>query len=214
MSRRAALAFGMLLLGCTTGEGSGGVTSDRLYVKNCWNGPFDLGPTFFATTPSGDTQEIRVQRGDRLVEVSDGVLLLVNDVPSIRKSPGQPIALGLPAGVNPPGFPKRVEPNPPQVSLTLYLYDTCHVQNGAAYSVSGTITFGSLFSGDRNENNADDRLTDAEFDAVVADPRDAELSSDPATGGVKVTYPEEVTSLVHGEFRFFFQRGVPAQPFP
>jgi predicted small secreted protein len=49
--------------GCATGEGAGRVVSDRLYVKNCWNGTFDLRPTFFASDPFANTQLIRIQRG-------------------------------------------------------------------------------------------------------------------------------------------------------
>lgn len=237
------------LAACSTGVGTGSVRSDRLYVKNCWDGPFDLEPDFFATIPFGDTQQIRVQRGDLSVDVSDGVILVVNDVAKIRASQlGVPIALGLPIGVKPPGFPPRVEIVPPQVSLSLYLYNTCHVQNGGLNSVSGTITFTHLFSGDRNENNAEERLTEAHFDALVADPRDAKLIANsppagpppgdagsdsgapsldggdagPASGDTLVTYGGSVTvdygahqtSHVSGDFEFYFQRGVPAQPFP
>jgi hypothetical protein len=222
-------------------------------VKNCWDGPFDLQPDFFASIPFDDTQQIRVQRGDRSVEVSDGVILVVNDVAKIRETQlGVPIQLGLPIGVKPPGFPPRVEVVPPQVSLSLYLYATCHLQNGALNSVTGTITFDHLFSGDRNENNAEERLTEAHFDALVADPRDAKIVSTsggappPGDGGVSdsgspapdagdagpvpsgadsgtvITYGGSVTvdygagqtSHVTGNFQFYFQRGVPAQPFP
>jgi hypothetical protein len=231
------------------------VRADRLFVKNCWDGPFDLQPDFFATIPFADTQQIRVQRGDRSIEVSDGVLLVVNDVAKIRTSQlGVPIPLGLPVGVKPPGFPPRVEMVPPQVSLSLYLYATCHVQNGGLNSVSGTITFTHLFSGDRNENNAEERLTEAHFDALVTDPRDAKLIPGPVGGGgtpadggtieggtppgsdagvqtpgstgvdgglvityagaVTVDYGAHQTSHVSGDFSFYFQRGVPAQPFP
>lgn len=214
MSFRPVLPLCLLLASCTTGEGEGSVTSERLYIENCWDGQFDLRPTFFGTTPFNDTQEIRIQRGDRLVEVSDGVELTVNDVPKIRSSPGQAVSLGLPVGVRPPGFPIIVQQNPPPVSLTLYLYATCHVQLGAAYAVSGSITFDSLFSGDPNETDADARLTDATFEAVVANPHDGVVATDPTTGQATVTYPAEKTSTLKGNFRFFFQRGVPAQPFP
>jgi len=103
--------------------------------------------------------------------------------------------------------------DPPEVTMTLYLYNTCHVQNGAVYSVDGTIVFDSLFSGNRNENRAADRLTDAHFQAVVADPRDATLVVDPATNEIVPEYPPDKTSIVKGDFRFYFQRGEPAQPF-
>ena len=255
MKSSLALAVAALALGaCTTGEGQGSVRSDRLFVKNCWDGPFDLQPDFFASIPFANTQQIRVQRGDRSIEVSDGVLLVVNDVAKIRESQlGVPIPLGLPIGVKPPGFPPRVEIVPPQVSLSLYLYATCHVQNGGLNSVSGSITFTHLFSGDRNENNADERLTEAHFDALVTDPREAKLlpgapgaggaASDggaleggttpgpdagttgpiPAGvdggtvftyGGVTVDYGADQTSHVTGDLQFYFQRGIPAQPFP
>jgi hypothetical protein len=248
-----ALAVLSLALGaCTTGEGQGSVRSDRLFVKNCWDGPFDLQPDFFATIPFANTQQIRVQRGDRSIEVSDGVLLVVNDVAKIRASQlGVPIPLGLPIGVKPPGFPPRVEIVPPQVSLSLYLYATCHVQNGGLNSVSGTITFTHLFSGDRNEDNAEERLTEAHFEALVTDPREAKLLPGSGAGGapgdggmtesgapvseaggpappstldggtvityagsVTVDYGADQTSRVTGDFQFYFQRGVPAQPFP
>jgi hypothetical protein len=72
------------------------------------------------------------------------------------------------------------------------------------YSVSGQIVFHSLFSGNLAESSAENRLTDAEFSAVFADPR--QLTGDPDADAA-------VSSTVTGYFRFFFQRGQPAQPF-
>jgi hypothetical protein len=224
----------LVLVGCSTGQGAGSVTSDKLYVENCWDGPFNLQPTFFASDPFQDTQEIRIQRGDRTVEESDGVILTVNDVSKIRSSELETeIPLGLPVGVRPPGFPIIVNPDPPQVNLSLYLNDTCHLQNGALYAVSGSIVFHSLFSGNKNENNADARLTNAEFTATVTDPRDATIGigsagsgdagadggadAGPVTslpGQPTIVYNAAHESKVVGNFRFYFQRGIPAQPFP
>lgn len=200
------LGVGLLVLGCSTGAGEGWVRSNKLYITGCWNGKFDLQPTFFGTNPYDDDQLIRVQRGDNIEEVSDGLTVLVTGVSKIRQSEiGQGIQVGLPVGVTPPGVPVKYNPNPPPVSLALYLHDTCHQQNGTVYSISGSITFASLFSGNPNESNADNRLTDASFDAVFADPRDLLPSgqSNPAH-----------QSQVQGHFRFYFQRGQPAQPFP
>jgi hypothetical protein len=226
---RAAPALALLLFpACTTGEGAGWVRSDRLVAANCWDGPFDLGPDFFASDPFQDTQQIRIQRGDRLVGVSDGVLIVVTDVAKIRAEQlNTPIPLGLPIGVTPPGHARRVG-DPKQVSLSLYLNDTCHAQNPTVHSIGGTITFHSLFSGNRNENSADQRLTDAEFEAMVADPRDLSFvpggagaadggvdaggAAGAGDGGMPGTAP--ATSVVTGRFRFFFQRGISAQPFP
>lgn len=198
-----ALAFGT---GCTVGDGRGKVESERLYLKECWNGAFDLQPDFFAANPyRGESLQIRVQRGDNNQEASDGVTVLVNDLKAVRDSAmlGKPIPVGLPTGVAPPGQPLTGRPDP-LVSLSLYLHQTCHEQNSATYSVDGDITFHSLFSGDPNEEDSHARLTDASFDVRFADPRDLVDAPDPA----------QVTSEnVHGEFRFFFQRGQPAQPF-
>lgn len=201
-----ACAAALAALGCSVGAGEGWVRSNKLYVQNCWNGKFNLQPTFFGDNPYDDDQMIRVQRGDNIEEVSDGLDVLVTGVSAIRKSEiGQPIQVGLPAGVTPPGVPVTYNPNPPPVSLTLYLHDTCHVQNGTVYSLSGTITFASLFSGNPNESNAANRLTDATFDATFGDPRDMLTNGQPNPAH---------ESDVQGHFRFYFQRGQPAQPFP
>ena len=198
---------GVLSGACTTGEGEGWVRSDRLYIEDCWNGPFNLRPTFFGANPyREESLLIRVQRGDNLQEVSDGLTVVVSDLAGIRDgSLDQPIPVGLPPGVAPYGTPVSSGAEPVQVSLGLYLHDTCHAENGTVYSLSGTITFHSLFSGDPNESEAADRLTDADFDATFADPR--EMAAD---GSVDAS----TTSAVRGHFRFFFQRGQPAQPFP
>jgi hypothetical protein len=198
-----AAAVSLAGLGCTTGEGEGSVTSDQLFVEGCWNGPFDLAPTFFAALPTGQNSLIiRVQRGDDFEEVSDGLAVLVNDLEAVRASLGVPLEVGIPRGVSPPGVPIELDSDPPKVNLTLYLHDTCHLQNGAIYSIEGDITFQSIFSGDPSESNAEDRLTEATFSATFADPRKlVESASAP-------------TSLVSGDFSFYFQRGQPAQSFP
>lgn len=202
--------FAGLLGACTTGEGEGVVRSDKLFVRDCWDGEFDLKPDFFGanpfTHPEGTELFIRIQRGDNTEDVSDGVLIVIEDVGLIRKSPpNQAFELGLPAGVTIPGQPVVADPDPPKVSLSLYLMDTCQAQNPVLVSVGGSIRFSSLFSGDPNENDAADRLTAAEFTADITDPR---------TRNVDGTYPEGTVSTLTGWFDFYFQRGQPAQPFP
>ena len=197
---------------CSQGAGEGSVKNvegTNLVVRNCWNGSFSLEPTFFGANPfSSDVMAIRVQRGDDNQEVSDGLSVMINDVQTLRRPEnlGTPVQVGLPQGVTPPGIPLKLNDNPPQVSLSLYLNDSCHIQNGVIYSIGGTITFDNLFSGNLNETNSDARLTSAHFDDIqFADPRD--MSSD-------YTYSPEVTSHLVGWFKFYFQRGQPAQPFP
>jgi len=206
------LALGALaLLGsaCTLGEGEGEVSSDKLHVSGCWNGQFELRPDFFAAVPFRRTLAIRVQHGGDLEEVSDGVIILVDDIDRVRthiaQSPGVPLRVGLPPAVVPPGVPVVSDPDPPLVHLTLYLHRACHAQNAALYSISGGIVFRSIFNGNLYESNDDEKLTEAQFDdVVVGDPRDR----DPGTGTVANV------SRLKGRLKFYFRRGQPAQPFP
>ena len=120
-SRFSSMAFGLLLLaplGCTVGQGSGEVKSDHLYVSGCWNGPFDLGPSFFGATPDqGESLTIRVQRGDNIEDVSDGLIVLVNDLQEVRMQLNTNIQVGMPPGVSPPGVP--IVFNPKGAALTV-----------------------------------------------------------------------------------------------
>jgi hypothetical protein len=71
---------------------------------------------------------------------------------------------------------------------------------------SSTITFNFLFDGDINESDAQKRLTDADFDFYLADPREV------TAGGLGP--PPPCRGHLQGRFHFYFQRGRPAQPFP
>jgi hypothetical protein len=200
----AACLLALAPLGCTVGEGEGRVSSEHIWVNGCWNGAFELSPDFFGANPDqGESLTIRVQRGDNIEDMSDGLIVLVNDLPEIRQQLGQDLDVGLPRGVTPSGVPIVPNENPPKISLALYLHNSCHQQNGTIYSISGKINFSSLFSGDPNESSSEDRLTDARFDAQFADPRERAEAAD----------PDAVTSRVTGNFHFFFQRGQPSQPF-
>lgn len=211
----AVLALSMLAplgLGCSTGEGSGEVHSDRLRADNCWDGRYDMVPDFFAGVPFRSAFQIRVQRGNDIEEMSDGVSILVDDVHFIRGDDGRasllevPLEVGLPPEVTPPGVPVAPNPNPPKVHMALYLHSTCFEQLITLYAVRGVIKFENLFNGDPNETNAEERLTSAVFDVMVVDPR-----KQPPGGG---PIAEEHLSRITGWFRFYFERGQPAQPFP
>lgn len=73
-------------------------------------------------------------------------------------------------------------------------------------SARSRITFTHLFSGNPEESDADERLTEASFDVYLADPRDA----CPGVSGP----PPPCRGHLTGSFKFYFQRGRPAQPFP
>jgi hypothetical protein len=204
----------LALLGCSVGQGEGFVRSDNLFVDNCWEGTLDLKPNFFAANPFADTLTIRVQRGEQEIQVSDGFVMLVNDVTEIRASHlGTSLPLGLPLAVTPLGYPLPEVPVPPAASMSLYFNNSCRGQNAELMAVGGTVRFERLFSGDANEENAEDRLTEGSFEALMADPRDA-IPRPAGAEGPPFTYPDDRTSLVTAEFSFVFHRGTPAQPFP
>lgn len=206
-----AALLSILGASCSLGDGDGEVKSDKLRLENCWDGPYNMEPSFFAGVPYRSTFSIRVQRGGDLAEVSDGLSVLVDDVHQIRGDSGESLIgkkldVGLSPEVTPPGIPVTPLDNPPLVHMALYLNNSCHDNNSILYVTRGTITFSSLFNGDQNTTDADDKLTAAEFDVMVGDPRDQ-----PSSGG---PIPDDKLSHVTGWFRFYFQRGKPGQPFP
>lgn len=202
------MALASAATGCTfVGQGEGEVSSESLVVPTCWFGAFDLNPDFFATVPFREVQQIRVQRGSDLTEVSDGVAIQVHDGADVRERLGQPLTVGLqPELVNEIAPGVQIAGPRPDVSLALYLQFSCHNQNVVLYAVDGQITFDALFSGDPNETVGAEKLTDATFTVSVADPRNII----PGT----LDIPEESKSTLTGWFRFHFQRGQPGQPFP
>ena len=71
---------------------------------------------------------------------------------------------------------------------------------------TSTIVFSSLFDGNPAETNAQQRLSDAQFDLDFADPREV------CPGGLGP--PPRCRGHLTGYFRFDFENGQPAQPFP
>jgi hypothetical protein len=247
---------------CSLGEGTGTVTGS-LDVPDCWSGPFDLKPDFFAAVPYRDGLVLRIQKGGDYESFSDGLSILVDDVHVVRGDPtsdgtprqsllGQSLPVSLPPEVTPPGVPIKVVANPPLVHASLYMQRTCRTQNVALYAMdsvtlnadgtcnrpdggepplpcgagapasdggaptsdggtaggtaSSSITFDSLFNGNPDETNAQERLTSARFEFFLADPREV------CPGGVGP--PPRCRGHLTGDFKFYFQRGKPAQPFP
>ena len=132
---------------CSLGQGSGTV-SGTLDVPDCWSGPFDLHPDFFAAVPytSNDALQLRIQNGGDYETFSDGLAILIDDAGEVRGDNasdgtprtsllGQSLAVSLPPGVVPPGVPVTPYANPPIVHAELYLQKTCRTQNVALYAV-------------------------------------------------------------------------------
>jgi len=200
-------------LACSVGQGEGYVRSPKLFANDCYRGEFNLEPDFFGANPYGDTLTIRVQRGEQDIQVSDGITLLVNDVPNARMHLNEPLSIGLPKGVSPLGFPLPEVPTPPDASLSLYLNASCRSQNTVLTAYAGELTFKQLFSGDLNEENSVDRVTDGYLTASVVDPRDA-VAREPSVGGKAYEFPADRITVIDASFKFVFHRGTPAQPFP
>ncbi len=125
-----------------------------LDVPNCWSGPFDLHPDFFAavpaTAPNGvatdsDALEIRIQKGADFEGFSDGLIISIDDAGEVRGDSGPngprpsllgtPLVVSLPPGVVPPGLPITPVANPRIVHAALYLDSTCRTQNDALYAL-------------------------------------------------------------------------------
>jgi hypothetical protein len=132
---------------CSLGEGSGTV-SGTLDVPDCWSGPFDLHPDFFAAVPytSNDALQLRIQNGGDYESFSDGIGILIDDAGVIRGDSasdgtarpsllGQSLSVTLPPNVVPPGVPVKANASPAMVHATLYLQKTCRTQNVALYAV-------------------------------------------------------------------------------
>jgi hypothetical protein len=90
---------------------------------------------------------------------------------------------------------------PPDASGTA----TAAEGGGATMMGTSTIVFTSLFDGNPNEENAQKRLTNATFHFYLADPREV------CPGGLGP--PPRCRGELTGYFKFYFQRGRPAQPF-
>ena len=208
-----AAAFGCWVSGCSVGEGDGFVHSDVLFVNECYRGEFNLQPDFFGANPYDDTLTIRIQRGQQEIQVSDGLTLLVNKLSYARMHLGEELSVGLPVGVAPLGYPLPATPMPPDTSLTLYLNSSCRGQNSVLTAYSGSVIFTQLFSGNLNEENAVNRVTQGTFRVSVVDTHDA-LPRDSSDGGPAYEFPADRSSEITGGFNFVFHRGTPAQPFP
>jgi hypothetical protein len=77
---------------------------------------------------------------------------------------------------------------------------------GAGSIGTSTITFDHLFDNNPDESNASQRLTQGSFEFYLADPRNI------CPGGLGP--PPRCEGHLKGTFKFYFQRGIPTQPFP
>lgn len=154
---------------------------------------------------------------------------------------GMPLVVGMPASVTPPGVPLSPKAQQAIVHAALYLDATCRTQNDSLYAVDAvttnadgtcsrpdggdppldcngaaptspgavrgsTMTFSALFDGNPTESNTANLLNQGSFHLYLADPREI------CPGGLGP--PPRCRGELTGDFRFYFERGRPAQPFP
>jgi hypothetical protein len=135
----AASLVALIASSCSLGEGSGSVTG-TLDIPDCWSGRFDLKPDFFAAVPFSDgvNMQLRIQKGGDYETFSDGVLIQIDNINTVRSELGQPLQVDLPPSVKPPGVPIQAVANPSIVHMSLYLQTTCHTQDVALYALGNT----------------------------------------------------------------------------
>jgi hypothetical protein len=124
------------LASCSFGAGLKQPIAGTLNVPDCWSGPYDLKPDFYAAVPYMQTLELRIQNGGDYETFSDGIEILIDDTSKIIPNEyGKPLTVSLPVGVTPPGVPITPNPNPSLVHLSLYLQATCQIQDVALYAL-------------------------------------------------------------------------------
>jgi hypothetical protein len=179
------------LAGCSVGTGEGDITG-TVTANGCFDvdPDFDLEPTFFGATPTVDGLELRVQAGSTPEDFADGLHIFVSDPDEVALS-----RLGWPLEVS--------EAPDAEVQMVLNLMGRCDAGFPTDFftrpwsypGVGGTIVFDAIYA---PEVDPDATLIDATLDVRFEDPAD----------------PENRNGRLQGGFRFFFQRGGPAQPFP
>lgn len=205
-SHAALVAVACASLGCEVGEGSGRVYGN-LKVEGCGDKDltgYDMAPNFFGAISVEDQLLIRIQRGGDLQEYNDNLVISVDDRTKVVD--GQPIDIEL---ERPPGSGPAVPS--PLVRMSLSLRGTCgsdRVGPGDSnavvlHAVKGKITFKSILRGDPSSSDTNSKRIEGFFDNVtLEDPRHAAGA------------PARSAGTLSGQFKFFYQRGGPAQPFP
>src|SRR5690606_12862480 len=99
---------------------------------------YSLDPEYFAASAIEDQLEIRLQHTSELPDVTDGLSIVVHDVPEVQASLGAPIPIAL-TGAS------------ALVQMTLVLGDSCPVRRGEGTpvlmsAVDGAIVFDAIHS--------------------------------------------------------------------
>jgi hypothetical protein len=189
-SRERALLLALILFtACATGPGEGEVVGPLTALSCDLDGvTYSLDPSFFSGTAVEDQLEIRLQRTGALPDQTDGLSVIVHDVPEVQAMLGAPISIAL-TGAD------------ALVQMTLVLSDSCPVRRASGMpvfmaAVEGEIVFEAIHS---PEHPGTDKRIAASFDNVRFE--------DPGS-------PDETFAVLSGYFDFLYLRGRPLQLFP
>lgn len=213
-SRFSLVAMVAIASACSVGEGEGFVRGS-LHLEGCEAdlSGYDMNPNFFGAQSvsgpgAGSSQlVIRIQRGADIQEYQDSLTISVIEVDDIRVNQlGKPIPI---AAIRPPGSAPDVPP--PKVRMSMSLRGSCgspKLNPGdnsqvVLHATSGTIIFDSILDPNAPSRDTNAKRIEGHFENVqFEDPRKP-MSSGGLNGGT-----------LSGQFKFFYQRGGPAQPFP
>ena len=199
-----AVAAAVASISCEVGQGVGSVRGN-LHV-DCEGkdlSAYEMGPDFYGAIAANNRLLIRIQRGGDIQEYSDNLVIVVDDTDRIQD--GVPIQLKL----HPPlGSPPSAVAEAVRISLSLR--GTCGSGRLGAndptqvvlHAIGGTITFKSILRGDPSSTDTNAKRIEGNFNIQLEDPRHAEGTAARTAG------------TLNGDFKFFYQRGGPAQPFP
>ncbi len=200
----AMVALAAATTSCEVGQGTGAVTGS-LRVEGCETdlSSYDMQPDFFGAIAANRQLLIRIQRGGDIQEYTDSLTIGIQDTD--RVVDGVPIEVEL---QRPPGSAPSVPY--PLAHMSLSLRGSCGSGRVGAsdsaqvvlHAVRGTLTFKSILRGDPSSSDTNSKRIEGSFDVYLEDPRHP-TGSEARNAGV-----------LRGDFKFFYQRGGPAQPFP
>lgn len=158
--------------------------------QNC---NYSLEPTFFSAEPFEDgSLEVRIQHGGYWMNASDGLIIIIPDYKNLSKQIEK--SGSIEKTIHPWNEAHRLPPEE-RFSASFYLNESCKGDYTSFANGSGTLRLHSLW-----RPNSEISMISGEFDLVFQDMR-------------VMNEGERPQLHVIGDFKFEYQRGLPAQHF-
>ncbi len=176
----------LVVIGCSAGQGEGAIEGTfSSPVCEMTDAQLEIDPNFFSAEYVEELLEIRIQDGSDFEDRSDGLIITVRDTEEVSQD-----WLGRPIAVVEGGL----------VEVSLYLNETCGPSFGRRpvnfRANRGQVIFEHIYA----------PTLDAEDVRLVGSLEEVGLSGGDGT--------EEGEAEISAWFRFYFNRGRPAQRFP